>query len=186
MNLPSYHRTNFNANWTRRIEFILFAREKIEKANKLGTTTNASLNFQLTFLTDEQKQLRETKKNSQDDNIELLKEEALKQQRFADEANHNKDECEVRLLETLRAVQRLYKWVWCSLVNRQWVNSSYSSSFCNDTSHVNTISRFCYIYTSSVLHLSHVKWDGSDSFPLSLPFPTFHANYDHFHFVFYP
>jgi hypothetical protein len=59
--------------------------------------------------TDEQKELRETKKNSQDDNIDLLKEEALKQKQFADDANDYKNECEARLQEILKAVERLYK-----------------------------------------------------------------------------
>lgn len=88
---------------------------QIENANKLATTAviRSRLTLLIPFLSlpsvDEQKQLREVKKNSQDDNIDLIKEEALKQKRFADEANRNKDECEARLQETLRAVQRLYK-----------------------------------------------------------------------------
>jgi hypothetical protein len=58
---------------------------------------------------DEQKELRESKKNSQDDNIDLLKEEALKQNQFADDANDYKNECEARLQEILKAVEKLYK-----------------------------------------------------------------------------
>jgi hypothetical protein len=61
------------------------------------------------FRADGQKELRETKKNSQDDNIDLLKEEALKQKQFADGANDYKNECEARLQEILKAVERLYK-----------------------------------------------------------------------------
>lgn len=59
--------------------------------------------------TDEQKELRETKTNSQDDNIDLLKDEAVKQKQFADDANDYKNECEARLLEILKAVEKLYK-----------------------------------------------------------------------------
>lgn len=61
------------------------------------------------LLADEQKELRETKTNSQDDNIDLLKEEALKQKQFADDANDYKNECEARLQEILKAVEKLYK-----------------------------------------------------------------------------
>jgi hypothetical protein len=60
-------------------------------------------------LADEQKELRETKTNSQDDNIDLLKEEAVKQKQFADDANDYKNECEARLQEILKAVEKLYK-----------------------------------------------------------------------------
>jgi hypothetical protein len=49
------------------------------------------------------------KKNSQDDNMELLKEEALKQKQFADNANDYKTECKSRLQEILKAVEKLYK-----------------------------------------------------------------------------
>lgn len=58
---------------------------------------------------DEHKELRESKKNSQDDNIELLKDEAIKQKQFADDANDYKDLCEARLQETLESVEKLYK-----------------------------------------------------------------------------
>jgi hypothetical protein len=67
------------------------------------------LSFHSCYFLDEQKQLREAKKNSQDDNMDMLKEEALKQKRFADEANLYKDECEAKLQESLRAVEKLYK-----------------------------------------------------------------------------
>lgn len=60
-------------------------------------------------LTDEQKELRESKQNSQDDNIDLLKDDAEKQKQFADEANDYKNECEAKLLEILKAVEKLYK-----------------------------------------------------------------------------
>lgn len=59
--------------------------------------------------TDEQKELRESKQNSQDDNIDLLKDDAEKQKQFADEANDYKNECEAKLLEILKAVEKLYK-----------------------------------------------------------------------------
>ena len=58
---------------------------------------------------DEQKELRETKTSSQDDNIDMLKEEALKQKQFSDDANDFKNECEARLQEILKAVEKLYK-----------------------------------------------------------------------------
>lgn len=58
---------------------------------------------------DEQKEIRSSKKNSQDDNIELLKEEAMKQKQYADNANDYKQECEARLLEILKAVEKIYK-----------------------------------------------------------------------------
>lgn len=60
-------------------------------------------------IADEQKELRETKTSSQDDNIDMLKEEALKQKQFSDDANDFKNECEARLQEILKAVEKLYK-----------------------------------------------------------------------------
>ncbi|CAO1399879.1 unnamed protein product [Diamesa hyperborea] len=62
---------------------------------------------------DEQKEIRSSKKNSQDDNIELLKEEAMKQKQYADNANDYKQECEARLLEILKAVEKIYKLLQC-------------------------------------------------------------------------
>ena len=59
--------------------------------------------------TDEQKELREIKLNSQDDNIDLLKEEAQKQKQSSDDANDYKNECEGKLQEILKAVEKLYK-----------------------------------------------------------------------------
>lgn len=67
-----------------------------------------SCNFNLLFA-DEHKDLQEQKKNSQDDNMDVLKEESQIQRQFADDANNFKDECEARLQETLRAVEKLYK-----------------------------------------------------------------------------
>ena len=58
---------------------------------------------------DEHKDLQEMKKHSQDDNIDVLKDELLKQKKSADDANNYKNECEARLQEILRAVERLYK-----------------------------------------------------------------------------
>jgi hypothetical protein len=49
------------------------------------------------------------KKHSQDDNIDVLKDEAAKQKQFSDDANSYKNECEERLRELLRAVERVYK-----------------------------------------------------------------------------
>ncbi|KAG5683354.1 hypothetical protein PVAND_012640 [Polypedilum vanderplanki] len=62
---------------------------------------------------DEHKELQEQKKNSQDDNIDVLKEEAMKQKQYADDANDYKNECEARLQEILRAVEKLYKLLKC-------------------------------------------------------------------------
>lgn len=59
--------------------------------------------------TDEHKELQEMKKHSQDDNIDVLKDEAVKQKQFADNANDYKNECEARLQEILKAVEKLYK-----------------------------------------------------------------------------
>ena len=56
---------------------------------------------------DEHKDLQEMKKHSQDDNIDVLKDELLKQKKSADDANYYKNECEARLQEILRAVERL-------------------------------------------------------------------------------
>lgn len=58
---------------------------------------------------DEHKELQEQKKNSQDDNIDVLREESRKQQQFTDDANLYKEECEAKLQETLKAVEKLYK-----------------------------------------------------------------------------
>jgi hypothetical protein len=41
--------------------------------------------------------------------MEVLKEESLRQRQFADDANSFKDECEARLQEILKAVEKLYK-----------------------------------------------------------------------------
>ncbi|KAL7030466.1 hypothetical protein ACKWTF_006668 [Chironomus riparius] len=62
---------------------------------------------------DEHKDLQEMKKHSQDDNIDVLKDELLKQKKSADDANNYKNECEARLQEILRAVERLYKLLKC-------------------------------------------------------------------------
>lgn len=58
---------------------------------------------------DEHKELQEMKKNSQDDNIDVLKEENIKQTKSSDDANNYKNECETRLRELLRGVEKLYK-----------------------------------------------------------------------------
>ena len=49
------------------------------------------------------------KKHSQDDNIDVLKDEAVKQTQLAQDASDYKNECEARLQEILRAVEKLYK-----------------------------------------------------------------------------
>jgi hypothetical protein len=51
----------------------------------------------------------ETKKNSQDDNIDLLKEISMQQKQLADQAMEHKVECEAKLLEILKAVEKIYK-----------------------------------------------------------------------------
>lgn len=51
----------------------------------------------------------ETKKNSQDDNMDLLKEISMQQKQLADQAMENKAECEAKLAEILKAVEKIYK-----------------------------------------------------------------------------
>ena len=58
---------------------------------------------------DEHRDLQEHEKNSQDDDEGVRREESQKQRQLADDANNFKDECEARLQETLRAVEKLYK-----------------------------------------------------------------------------
>lgn len=94
-------------------ETVTQLQDSIGNWMKLIKSSFSPQKFKLWFIPfqylDEQKELRESKKNSQDDNIDLLKEESGKQKQFADDANNFKNECEARLQEILKAVERLYK-----------------------------------------------------------------------------